>query len=87
MKKEACEIFEDAHFPLCKWSSNDLEMMNRWDPTREVRELKVLGINWDLIEDILALHVDWEASTEPWTQRRLMKLIGSIFDPLGIAEP
>lgn len=57
--------------------------MKRWDPDRVIRQIKVLGIMWGLVEDQLSLRIDWEASYEDFTPRRLMKLIGTIFDPLG----
>ena len=65
LKVEASAIFEDAHFPLAKWSTNLTELMQTWDSSRVIELLKVLGLMWDLKDDTLAVRIDWKPSEEP----------------------
>ena len=53
-------------------------------------EQKVLGVNWNYLEDCLILplkHLAQLACELPPTKRSVLKVVAKIFDPLGVISP
>lgn len=89
------EVFEDGHFPLGKWATNDARLAryleSRPDSTKRTIlsnsiEAKFLGVPWNQIQDRLYISVDEIEKIftqgRP-TKRKLLKGLSALFDPLG----
>ena len=60
-------------------------MLNPVDPAPQ----KVLGIPWNINKDSLVMRIDEVIAnaTLTVTKRVLLKVVASIFDPLGVLSP
>ena len=85
---------KDAGFELRKFHTNDpnlqttINKIKKFQPLEE--NLKVLGIDWHKQNDsfIIDLNKIYEAGIElPTTKRNVLKIIASIYDPIGIISP
>ena len=85
---------KDAGFELRKFHTNDpnlqttINKIEKFQPLEE--NLKVLGIDWHKQNDsfIIDLNKIYEADIElPTTKRNVLKIIASIYDPIGIISP
>ena len=87
---EVKRIFNDAGMNMCKWSTNNksvMKLIKDEDQSKE-KELKVLGMLWNIEEDNLGLgHVKSSMLTNKITKRNMLQLIASVYDPLGIVCP
>ena len=84
--------FGEANFNVRKWRSNDNELMDliHDDDRNKENEEKVLGITWNNKTDKLILSVQQifeEASTIVPTKRNILKIIASVYDPIGYLAP
>lgn len=87
---EAKSLFAAASMNLREWASNSKEFMDFISQKDQAGKFghKVLGINWDLINDTLSVpgpsvgNVDYI-----WTKRAVLQVISSVFDPLGYFSP
>src|SRR5699024_11001281 len=74
-----------AGMNIRKWRSNDAQLDLQWAPN-EMKQATVLGVKWNLKDDYLALN-KLNLPSQVETKRDLMKLVASIYDPLGILLP
>ncbi|XP_003743109.1 uncharacterized protein LOC100904758 [Galendromus occidentalis] len=93
------EIFQEAHMPLKKWSTNSSELaefINHHSPIENptvshgLENSKFLGVPWNQVSDTLSVPTSKAISElqsgEP-SKRKLLRGLAQIFDPLGIAGP
>ena len=64
---------------LRKWRGNSIK-------SSEDAGTKVLRLTWDSELDCLSLSAEFTYYKQ-WTRRTLLKLLASIFDPLGLITP
>ena len=80
--------FNEAQFNVRKWRSNSKELIRLMDPEDVSQDVgaKVLGIRWNEVEDYLIMGVkevsELAKDLKP-TKRNVMKVIASIYDPVG----
>ncbi|VDK52815.1 unnamed protein product [Cylicostephanus goldi] len=72
--------------------ASNAEKLNEYFGMREIEAIrnvqKLLGLKWDIIDDNLILPLPEETSNkDPWTKRKVLKHIASIYDPLGLLSP
>ena len=82
------EIFNAAEMTICKWSSNDENLMNAVKPEDGCDDdiLKVLGLIWNRKSDTISLcKVTIEENV--LTKRKILHVISCIYDPLGLFAP
>ena len=91
-KNVAC--MKDAGFELRKFHTNDPDLqttINKLENFQSLEaNLKVSGIGWHKLNDsfIIYLNKIYEAGIElPTTKRNILKIIASIYDPIGIISP
>ncbi|EGT52812.1 hypothetical protein CAEBREN_32514 [Caenorhabditis brenneri] len=75
---------------LCQWFSNSAELNNyianiQQTPVED-RLQKLLGLPWDTETDELIFNLP-KAKSELLTKRRMLQLIASCYDPIGILTP
>ena len=92
--KKSVACMKDAGFELKKFHTNDsnlLTTINKIEKLQPLEDnLKVLGIDWHKQNDsfIIDLNKIYEAGIElPTTKRNVLKIIASIYDPIGIVSP
>ena len=88
---ESKEIFQKASMNLREWMSNSVEFLNLLPSDERSSEgcvIKAFGIVWNHTDDIL--HIQginvYDEDMTP-TKRKVLKVIGKIFDPLGLVAP
>ena len=87
---EAKSLFTAASMNLREWASNSKEFMDfvPYEDQAGKFEHKVLGINWDLINDMLSVPGPSISNDGcVWTKRKVLQVISSVFDPLGYFSP
>ena len=101
-KEKAITIFRAGGFSLHKWHSNvpELETSENTDRTDSTyakesfgtkpHETKLLGVSWNKREDTISVtfpiaRIENELSES--TKREVLRIIASIYDPLGISSP
>ena len=86
----------DGGLQLRKWQTNDTNLQKRINQAEgdnsiiNTKESKVLGVNWNLDQDNLTvdLHEIYQTSLDVTpTKRNILKLIATVYDPLGIMSP
>ena len=94
-------LMEKGGFALLKWASNDNELMSKIVSTEknnfkekcnEYEERKVLGLMWKVTDDSLSFSLgdvvkDALMHEEIPSKRSVLKVIASVFDPLGVMSP
>ena len=85
------KIFNAASMNMCKWLSNDKDVMKAIameDRGNEGKE-KTLGMMWDsyLDELTIAKLKNGDVQVKMLTKRKMLQMISSIFDPLGLISP
>lgn len=89
---------KSAQFPLRKWQSNDLDILHKAnlssDSLHSTINLgtkdpsKTLGIYWNPNQDTMTYSTGIENSVnDKITKRKILSIIGQIFDPLGLISP
>lgn len=88
--KDAKSIFNDASMNLREWLSNS-DVVNKCVSTSdraEIKETNVLGHIWNNKNDTLAIRqVKFFNLDKSVTKRSILKVIASVFDPLGLFTP
>ena len=84
--------FMEANFNVRKWRTNDLALRNLINDSEKDPSYneKVLGIPWDNQEDKLILGVSEifaKAEDVKPTKRNILRVIASIYDPVGYLAP
>ena len=85
---ETKEIFNAAEMTICKWSSNDENLMNAMKPEDRCDDdiLKVLGLIWNRKSDTISLcKVTIEENV--LTKRKILQVISCMHDPIGLFAP
>ena len=88
---EGKQMFSTASMNLREWASNSEELM-RLIPAQDradVSGLKVLGISWNLKDDLLSIPgpSSSEKISEASTKREILQATASIYNPLGFFAP
>ena len=85
-------------FNLTKWTSNSRRLIEAIDPEDRSKEIKKLDIDYDSLPVERALGVTWDVETDKLgfsskdvdkspTRRRILAVVASVYDPLGIVAP
>ncbi|XP_066988222.1 uncharacterized protein [Macrobrachium rosenbergii] len=85
-------------FKLCKYTSNDVSVLNTIPADDRSKELKTRDINYDPLPTEHPLGILWVVETDtfgfsvllpnkPLTRRGILSIVSSIYDPLGFAAP
>lgn len=95
---ELKSLLEKRGFNLIKWTSNNrkvVEAIPVEDRSKQVKDLdlskealqveRALGIKWDVQED--RLEYKTLIKEKPLTRRGLLRIVSSIYDPLGYLSP
>jgi len=97
LKESAVAVFGEAQFELHKWHSNEPELEASAEPEdgkqsyakEQLRvkpgETKMLGLPWNKIEDSIA--VAFREAFPEVSKREMLRLLASVYDPLGLASP
>ena len=83
------EMLKDAGMNLCKFRSNNacLNAFVRDVLNEEICfDEKVLGLSWNIEDDSISVSAVDQPFDGPWTKRRLLKVLASAFDPLGVCS-
>ncbi|XP_069360031.1 uncharacterized protein [Maniola hyperantus] len=79
------EAFKQMSMNLREWSSNSYEFTEQIpDSSKEIR-VKILGLDWDLKEDLLQLRYKIDSNAN--NKREVLRVIASIYDPCGFVAP
>ncbi|XP_063537617.1 uncharacterized protein LOC134747015 isoform X2 [Cydia strobilella] len=91
------EILRGANFTLRKWKSNSEVIIKRVSETHTHQNThttefgdkthKVLGLAWSSDSDELMYTIKENQISHPITKRKVLGVISSIFDPLGLTGP
>ncbi|XP_058816228.1 uncharacterized protein LOC131679509 [Topomyia yanbarensis] len=97
MRDELIELLAKGGFPLRKWSSNKLQVLedlatdqtavrdsHRFDADETV---KTLGVCWEPEKDTLRFDTEMQLGTGKPTKRSILSTISRLFDPLGLVSP
>ncbi|XP_065892443.1 uncharacterized protein [Dysidea avara] len=90
--QEAKSIFRRASMNLREWNSNSNEFLNGLPVEERVNavsdELKVFGLKWNKISDVLHMSGVGKAPSSNFvTKRDVLHTVAGIFDPLGLITP
>lgn len=95
LQDELVALLKLGGFDLRKWASNNPELLSRIDADQAVAinfsddtvcsSLKVLGLKWLPIDDCFSF--DYNITDNTYTKRSVLKLLASIFDPVGFLSP
>lgn len=86
---DAKGVFEAASMNLREWASNSKEFIDFVPESDRVTRpnQKVLGINWNLLDDTVSVPVSSYTETKVLSKREILQRVSSIFDPLGYFTP
>ncbi|GFW45139.1 integrase_H2C2 domain-containing protein [Trichonephila clavipes] len=85
---ESQEILEEGKFELRGWEHNNLDPQTENTVPTERRSVPVLGLKWDLDQDLLSVDIKvHESKNEILTKRKILSLVHKIFDPIGFTCP
>ena len=82
VKTDLTSLLAKGVFKLTKWATNFEE--------NEVHDkaLTILGLEWNNINDTLKVCRGLQFEPEnSWTQRKVLSVVSSVFDPLGFLAP
>ena len=87
---ETKQIFNDAAMNMCKWVSNDDDVMEyiKCEDRYPEKVVKVLGMIWDANTDVLSF--SRRKGTDDIglvNKRNILRVIASVYDPLGLISP
>ena len=94
--KDLMKMLARGGFNLTKWTSNSvtvLEQLECGDAAAEFRlsgppDLHVLGVKWCVRDDSLVVsRGTMKSVSHDCTQREILSLVSSVFDPLGVVAP
>ncbi|XP_064088332.1 uncharacterized protein LOC135202802 [Macrobrachium nipponense] len=90
------QIMLEANMPLGEWASNLSSFNDKHSPdTVNLNAVKLLGLLWDTCNDSLSVEMPSQIVTYlnnlgnvcTLTKRKVVSLLSTIFDPLGILTP
>jgi hypothetical protein len=84
------QIFKEASMNLREFTTNDNttnEILNQLENTKSTNISKILGIKWDIKEDILIIPLNIPMMNEKNTKRDVLKAIAKNYDPMGWISP
>ena len=87
--KEARRVLNLGNFNLRQWSSNCKEVMELASADRvQCNEVtvKVLGLMWNIQDDMLSLQTDFKWNGK-FTKRACLQFINAVYDPLNCLGP
>nr|CAD2194947.1 unnamed protein product [Meloidogyne enterolobii] len=81
------EIFLDANMELREFLANNESVLSELEETAKIApHKKFLGISWNNGEDKIKFSFP-KANAVDWTMRKILRVLNSIFDPLGLLYP
>ena len=98
VRLQLTEAMKKGGFDLLKWKSTHKGVLEsdesadqgekQWDDPRvEFPTEKVLGVAFSFRNDCFAIRIGLRASEEVRTRRQMLRMIASVFDPIGFAAP
>ncbi|XP_058828022.1 uncharacterized protein LOC131687940 [Topomyia yanbarensis] len=97
LRKEMNELMAGGGFPLRKWTSNRLEVLQglpsdqigtqssvKFNPDETI---KTLGIIWEPESDCLRFNLSIKERDGILTKRKIQSCIAQLYDPLGLISP
>lgn len=100
MAEELRRVTSLGGFRLTKWASNSkevLESIPEVERHKGIKEIdlerkplpveRALGVRWDLEDDQMAVVIKSVEKGRPTTRRDLLRVISSVYDPLGFLAP
>ncbi|GBP85789.1 hypothetical protein EVAR_77893_1 [Eumeta japonica] len=101
--KRVRDVHREARFELKQWTSNSKRLLTALNETSEQKKSidlhtensseRVLGLNWNSDRDELTFNLNLARlphdimNSERPTKRQVLKIVMSLFDPLGLASP
>ena len=86
---EAKTLFYDASMNLREWVSNDEEFC-KFLPEKdqvEAKDVKCLGLNWNVIDDTLNLIAPNESMMNATPERGVVQAVARLHDPVRLMSP
>ena len=97
LQKQTTELLSEAGFPLRKWMSNEVEVIEDIPfqdrlPGLEIQNsnlptVKTLGVSWQANRDVFTFQVTPPPLSELSTKRNVLSSIAKLFDPMQILSP
>ncbi|XP_055522691.1 uncharacterized protein LOC129716872 [Wyeomyia smithii] len=97
IQHEVSQMLKTAGFPLKKWASNSVEVLEGIPPDdraiqpffdiQDEQSISTLGLIWEPKTDTLRFKVELPLPAAVLTKRNVMSYIAQIFDPLGLVGP
>jgi hypothetical protein len=93
--KETKQLLSQGGFNLTKFITNDSELLKEIPESERAKEVKnlnhmsnskALGIHWDIVSDSFYFEVEKFDASVVVTRRKMLSLISSMFDPLGLVS-
>ena len=88
---EANTEMDKAGLPLRMWASNNdnlnLQIERDFDNYKVPTEINILGLTWNQKNDVISLKFVKFDKLLNVSKRRLLSLVSSVFDPLGLYTP
>lgn len=97
LQKDLISVLSEYGLELKKWSSNCSDVLNNIVPNSRSDSavifdddcnkafVKVLGLHWDPIQDVIGYHVSPESGI--FTKRGVLSVIARLYDPVGLLAP
>ena len=101
MINQLCDLLERGGFDITKWVSNSRMVLSSVPPPKRSKNVKslelnvgislpvaverALGVHWKTEEDQLGMHIRF--TVPGCTRRKLLSLMSSVSDPLGMVTP
>ncbi len=87
--QQSKKMFNDASMNLREWISNSEEVMAKIPEADHASKLnpKVLGLQWNLDKDAMAIPVKLDKFQKVSTKRDVVEAVATVFDPLGMVSP
>ena len=91
---KAKNLFKKASINLREWTSNSKELLKTIpkDDQLTQEKVKILGLIWDVEQDLIYIQgikcqIENSDNSRNITKRIILKMVASIFDPLGLLCP
>ena len=84
LKDTAQNLFSRAGMNLRKFATSEVNLKEEWCP--DLREVKILGILWNLQTDTISINVP-QIEKNVTTRRGLLSVAARTFDSLGLLSP
>ncbi|XP_049884934.1 uncharacterized protein LOC126379949 isoform X2 [Pectinophora gossypiella] len=88
--KETRETFNKLSMNIRDWISNDKEFMEKIPKEHRMKGktiVKILGILWNVKDDILKLKLPKYEDKSPVTKKEVLRTLARLYDPCGFASP